>query len=87
MPPETKEQIISILNHSENVDKYQAFYELVISRYNYWHRELKAKNKSAHLMHKLQKGEGYLLHDRRWLHGRAKPEGVMMKSKSLVFNF
>jgi hypothetical protein len=80
-------------NHRDR-DGFQEFYRLLYGgvvgprhQQNDWTRELRQVMLARSLHIKLEYGQGYLLHDRRWLHGRTAPTGGVSQRRlhRLVF--
>lgn len=88
MPAETQGHIAGILSDSSYTDRYEEFYELLNNRYNPWYYQLKRRSEQQRFAIRFGKGQGYMLHDRRWLHGRLKPSGLLTEKRvhRLVFN-
>ena len=88
MPDAVKENIEKVIGHNEPVDQYQELYKLLHKRDNAWYKELKEKLENGTFAIKFEKGQGYMLSDRKWLHGRMKPSGALTKKRvhRLVFN-
>jgi hypothetical protein len=88
MPARTKSEIASIINSNKYEDNYEHFYEILHGRANPWFARLKHLMSLNAVEHKFEKGQGYLLHDRKWLHGRTKPNGTFSVKRvhRLVFN-
>jgi hypothetical protein len=51
-----KEQIKSIINHNQPIDRYKEFYELLTRKYNAWQPELKEQTRAVSIKRKFQKG-------------------------------
>jgi len=88
MPEHTRTRIRDILSDTSYTDRYEEFYELLNNRYNPWYHQLKRRSGQRRFHTRFGKGQGYMLHDRRWLHGRLKPNGVLTEKRvhRLVFN-
>ncbi len=88
MPKQVKSRIVSIVSSRHNIDYYDEFYDLLNSRNNPWYFQFRRMEEKHQFSLKFKKGQGYLLHDRKWLHGRTKPNGLMTEKRvhRLVFN-
>jgi hypothetical protein len=88
MPAAIRRKISSLINLEDRSDKYDMFYNLLNDTDNPWYRELLRRTTHHRFQIKFQKGQGYLLYDRRWLHGRTKPNGglTIKRVHRLVFN-
>ena len=53
-------------------DQYYDFWDLIHDETNDWHDELYYKIESKKQLVKFKAGEGFLVHDRLWMHGRTK---------------
>ena len=74
VPAEIRSTMFDCLNHPACTDRYQYFYDLLNGDYA-WTDELQEKLDAETYSIKLFRGEGYLLDDRKWLHGRTAPTG------------
>jgi hypothetical protein len=88
MPEVVKREIMSCLSRSRREFRFERLRQLLHAPDNPWHRLLKSELRRRRWSFWFDRGEGYLLHDRRWLHGR---EAIQVRSSSrrffrLVFN-
>jgi hypothetical protein len=82
-----KTAIINSLEKESDEDDYERFYDLLHGSYNYvvsLERNMRLKQEKIKLFH----GQGYLLNDRKWLHGREAPSNRVNLNRvyRLVFN-
>jgi hypothetical protein len=75
IPSVTRQGLRMILGGGTGRDSFDEFYDLVHSPDKPWAASLAQAMKRSCWMIKLRRGEGYLLNDRRWLHGRTAVEG------------
>ena len=73
MPEEAKEYITRLLTDNNLKDRFNEFFDLLYDEKAPWLGELFKALESQQLMVKFLSGEGFLLHDRLWLHGRTAP--------------
>lgn len=81
MPENFAKRILSFLDLKRKIliDGYEEFFELVHGN-NPWKEELENEMNLNKLSIKLHSGEGYIINDRKWLHGRDCPSiGVSEK--------
>jgi len=72
-PSKKRKLVTEILRKTERQrDQYGAFWDLIHDENNEWYEELHDKMESKKQFVKFKKGEGFLVHDRLWLHGRTK---------------
>lgn len=75
LPREVKKRILSLLDHETHRDAFDEFFALLYSPKNGWSASL-IERMYAHCWRlKFRRGEGYLLHDGHWLHGRTAVRG------------
>ncbi len=89
LPFEISALIRSKLSDPLNSDGYEEFFELLHGEPpNLWRLNLQTMMETQAFRIKLQKGQGYLIHDRSWLHGREQPSGGVSRKRlhRLVFN-
>jgi hypothetical protein len=63
-------EIVSLLDKPFARDSYNRMYDLIYDAKNYWCEEIQASMKKSSQTIPLFYGEGYLIDDRKWLHGR-----------------
>lgn len=77
MPTKVKAELTALLTGEIQQDSFDEFVGLLYQRGSVWLEELYLAYESAQIRLKFLSGEGVLLHDRRWLHGRTSPtDGV-----------
>ena len=83
-----KNRIINCLSENNLHDRYEEFFNLLHGREHKWVEELEQGMKYRQQSIKLHSGQGYLIHDRRWLHGRDHPSRAITEKRlhRLVFN-
>lgn len=81
-------KIRSCLESRQTSDRFQWLYDQLHGSWHPWTRELERHFASKRERMVFARGEGYLLHDRRWLHGRERPSGVVSTKRvhRLVFD-
>jgi len=80
--------ILSHLNSNDNKDHFQEFFNLLHGVKHSWTNELEEKMKKEQKKIKFRHGQGYLIHDRVWLHGRMTTTGTVKPNRlhRLSFN-
>ena len=88
LPHRVYERLFGCLAESSHHDRFQEFFELMYGDDNPWKNELRVALEARQTSVLFRAGEGYLLHDRRWLHGRTAPTGGVPRSRlhRLVFD-
>jgi hypothetical protein len=88
LPGERRADILKFLTDEHETDLYSEFYGLLYGSEHEWNKELAEKMLLKHLRIKLKRGQGYIIHDRRWLHGREAPTGGVPPKRlhRLIFN-
>jgi hypothetical protein len=83
-----RKRIRAILTGTHREDRYEEFYRLLHDKENAWDQELGEKMAARQLTVKLYSGQGYLIDDRAWLHGREAPSGGVSRRRlhRLIFN-
>jgi len=74
VPAKAKEEFRELVTRPSQTDRYDQFYEWLHGE-NPWKQELQEAMEAVTVRVRLGRGQGYLLHDRRWLHGRDAPSG------------
>jgi hypothetical protein len=88
MPAAVKREVTSCLARSSGEFGFERLRQLLHSTENPWHPKLEEELQQRRWAFWFNRGEGYLLHDRRWLHGR---KSIRVRSSNrrffrLVFN-
>ena len=81
IPPEIRSRIGSLLRGEILYDAFDECYDLLYSRKHLWTASLSNSIEQRQMTIKLKRGEGYLLNDRHWLHGRLPVEGRVSPSR------
>jgi hypothetical protein len=76
VPDRARSRLLNYFSTLQGRDHFNEFYATLYGRSS-WQTRLAAKMSASQLTIKLKRGEGYLLHDRIWLHGRtATSKGI-----------
>lgn len=88
MSDNRKDEIRNLIKKDQKEDKFTDFYNFLYQKNAIWKRELSQKMRSQRIEIKLNRGEGLLLHDRKWLHGRTSPSNGVPSDRlyRLAFN-
>lgn len=88
IPARVRLQIRACLGALVTSDRYDEFYDLLYGIEHPWIRELKERLRQARQRIPFERGQGYLLDDRRWLHGREAPTGRVSRNRihRLIFD-
>lgn len=81
VPASVRHRIVELLTAPLSGDAYTEFYDLLHGNDNAWTARLERDLRARQRVIALHKYEGYLLHDRRWLHGREAPSGSVAKNR------
>ena len=73
VPVRHRLKLISCLEDDSSEDRFRNFYDLLYVQGEDWADRLCSQMNKEQFIVPLQYGEGYLLHDRKWLHGREVP--------------
>jgi hypothetical protein len=87
IPAGKVKRIREILSRTGRKDRYEEFYDLLYNTAYPWTAGLKERLESNAYQYKFKKGEGYMLNDRLWMHGRTAAAGHVNKNRlhRLVF--
>jgi len=66
--------ILTLLDHAVQKDQFEVLYDLLHGHHR-WVGALERAMERRQLSIRFAPGQGYLLHDRKWLHGRAATKG------------
>lgn len=85
LPIDFKETVNAMLFDKEN-DNFNNFYSLLYR--NPWSEQLSNLLNFNALNYKFERGEGYMLNDRKWMHGRTDPKNKISNNRvhRLIFN-
>lgn len=88
MDNNNKVKIRKLIEENHTKDKFEDFYKLLYQKNATWKKELSQRMRTQRLEIKFNRGEGILLHDRRWLHGRTSPSNGVPSDRlyRLTFN-
>jgi hypothetical protein len=88
LPPRQGKRIMGMFEDGSPKDRFDMLYDLLHGPHP-WVKTLEAAMQERQVRIKLQSGQGYLLHDRLWLHGRDNPrDGVARdRLRRLVFGW
>lgn len=75
LPLHSRERIIDLLETESKTDGFSEFYQLLYGLRNKWSSDLELAMKNRQLKIKMNPGQGYIINDRKWLHGRGQPTG------------
>lgn len=80
MPPDARRKLASFFSDESRSDRFTRAYNLMHGEHP-WTEELEEGMAKYQLIVGFRAGEGYLLHDRRWLHGRTAPTSGIPKNR------
>jgi hypothetical protein len=88
MPARARQRILGCLTSVATHDRYDELYDLLYGFERPWRNELKTRLRQARYVMPFRRGQGYLLDDRRWLHGRDVPTGGVTRNRihRLIFD-
>lgn len=88
LPIEIRKQITTNLTGIHAQDRYEENYHLLHGCGNEWTEDLERRMRQLQLRIKLYSGQGYMIHDRKWLHGREAMNGKLSHKRlhRLIFN-
>jgi len=75
LPLSTQAELITCLTTPVTTDRYERFVSLLYDENNEWTNPLFESLQSHQMRIRMTCGEGYLINDRQWLHGRDAPTG------------
>jgi hypothetical protein len=75
VPAVTRQNIMKCLTSKRKTDGFHELFDLLHSPYNKWTFDLGIALKNRQSKIKMETGQGYIINDRKWLHGREKPTG------------
>jgi len=87
LPAARGRAIAALFERETRKDQFEVLYDLLHGEHR-WVPALERAMTRRQLAIRLQAGQGYLLHDRKWLHGRAAPDGSVPvdRLRRLVFD-
>jgi hypothetical protein len=77
IPAMTAAKIATLMTQRLKRDSFERLYWLIHSEQNRWHEPLMNALDEKVKSIALRRGEGYLMNDRRWLHGRTAASGAV----------
>lgn len=88
LPEKVRLQITERFRCPSDRDYFRQVYYLLHGRWHTWVKELERGILAHQLQIKLHSGQGYMIHDRTWLHGRQNPRGRVSPRRlhRLIFN-
>jgi hypothetical protein len=75
VPSKIADYISTVMRRPIGRDSFDKLYRVLHSDENRWHEPLQCALQENMNMIRLRRGEGYLIDDRRWLHGRTAVSG------------
>lgn len=81
IPAEQRRKLRSLMRDKVSIDSFDEWFDLVYSHDNPWRVPLGQNIRHASWAIKFQRGEGYLIHDRHWLHGRTAVSGGVTETR------
>lgn len=69
-PKRVQVRVAALLRDRRRVDRFDEFFDLLHNRRHPWVPELEERMTEHQLVLRLRRGQGYLIDDRAWLHGR-----------------
>lgn len=81
VPRPARRKIHKLLERRAAQDSFDEFFRLVHAEENPWSKSLARVLKAHAIAIKFRRGEGYLLHDGHWLHGRTAVRGVVTAAR------
>jgi hypothetical protein len=81
VPAAARDKMAELLLSPLGTDAYTEFYNLLHGSENSWTAPLDSDLRTAQRVIALGRYEGYLLHDRRWLHGREAPSSGVSRNR------
>lgn len=84
----SRQRIVRIITGEQSKDCYEEFYYLLHGDDKEWKRELEKQMTLRQMRIKLYSGQGYLINDRLWLHGREGPSKGVSRNRlhRLIFD-
>jgi hypothetical protein len=87
MPHHIKQKLLLSIKNNKR-DNFNVFFNTLYKRNAPWEKALKEEFDKHQISIKFEKGEGYLLNDRKWLHGRTAPSNGVFHNRlyRMAFN-
>ena len=88
LPIATRMKITKNLTGIHKQDRYEENYHLLHGCGHDWTEDLERRMRQGQFRIKLYSGQGYMIHDRKWLHGREAINGKLSHKRlhRLIFN-
>ncbi len=87
-PSKKRKLFVDMIRKTERRrDQYYDFWDLIHDERNEWYEELHDKMESKKQFVKFKAGEGFLVHDRLWMHGRTKTRKNPNVKRLILFVF
>lgn len=88
MPAPARRRIRACLQPVVTRDRYEELFDLLYGAQRPWRRDLRRLLTEFQQRIAFDRGQGYLIDDRRWLHGREKPTGSVRRNRihRLIFD-
>jgi hypothetical protein len=88
MPAGVVKKLRKLIYIENNKDRYEDFFSLLYDNSNSWTNDLKEQINLHVQRLKFRKGQGYMIHDRLWMHGRDRCYGQVTGKRlhRLIFN-
>jgi len=87
LPTGNRSRILACINSSDGEDHYDEFFDLVHGIDHEYTLELEKEMFARQKRIKLYPGQGYLIHERLWLHGREAPSNGVAENRLYRFVF
>jgi hypothetical protein len=81
VPDDTARYVARVMAGSVARDSFDKLHRILHSERNRWYEPLRRALQERTVAIRLRKGEGYLIDDRRWLHGRAVVSGAVTSKR------
>jgi hypothetical protein len=75
VPAIVRKNIMSCFTSQRHTDGFKELHTLLHGSYNKWTVDLGIAMKKRQFRIKMNPGQGYIINDRKWLHGRERPTG------------
>lgn len=88
VPPATVKRLRQLIAQQDATDNFNEFYKLLHDPANKWHKDFVRDTKKLQSTILFSRGEGYMIHDRIWMHGRDHTSGGISRKRlhRLIFN-
>lgn len=88
VPKETLKRLRQLIAQHDPTDNFNEFYQLLHNPANKWNKDFIRETKKLQSTILFSRGEGYMIHDRIWMHGRDHTSGGISRKRlhRLIFN-